>query len=134
MALRFPAPAIAGLCLIASTAQAAPDARARQEVAVLLDAVAGSQCQFHHNGSWYEGAQARAHLQKKYDYLEQKKLVASTEQFIERPASERSISGKRYQIRCPGTPAVDSPAWLKERLAGLRRQGRETGAAPRADD
>ena len=91
---------------------------------MLLDAVAGSQCQFNRNGSWYEGAQARAHLQKKYDYLEQKKLVASTEQFIERAASESSISGKRYQIRCPGTSTVDSAAWLKERLAGLRRQGR----------
>ena len=49
---------------------------------------------FIRNGSEYPAAEARAHLQKKLDYLERKDLVASSEDFIERAATQSSLSGK----------------------------------------
>ncbi len=48
---------------------------------------------FQRNGSWYDGSDARAHLQRKYDYLLKKGMVDSAEQFIERAASQSSMSG-----------------------------------------
>jgi hypothetical protein len=93
----------------------------RTEVARLLDAVEKSQCQFNRNGSWHDARQARAHLQKKFDYLDKKNLVTNTESFIERGASTSSMSGDPYQIRCPGTAAVTSAAWLKAELARQRK-------------
>ncbi|NHZ42329.1 DUF5329 domain-containing protein [Massilia aquatica] len=110
----------AALLSAGSAFAAAPDVT-RTEVTRLLDAVEKSQCQFNRNGSWHDAKEARAHLQKKYDYLEKKKLVTSTESFIERGASTSSMSGDPYQIRCPGTPAVTSAAWLKAELARQRK-------------
>ncbi|RSZ58530.1 DUF5329 domain-containing protein [Massilia atriviolacea] len=113
--------ALATVCWSAGSASAAAPEATRTEVARLLDAVEKSQCQFNRNGSWHDARQARAHLQKKFDYLEKKKLVTTTESFIERGASSSSMSGDPYQIRCPGTPAVASAAWLKGELARLRK-------------
>lgn len=114
--------AILAACLwsAGSAFAAAPDLT-RNEVARLLDAVEKSQCQFNRNGSWHDAKEARAHLQKKFDYLEKKKLVSTTESFIERGASTSSMSGDPYQIRCPGTAAVASAAWLKAELARQRK-------------
>lgn len=116
--------AVTALFLAAVPAMAAaPAPRVQQEVRALLDAIATSPCQFQRNRSWYDGAEARAHLQKKYDYLVANNLVATTEEFIERGATASSISGTAYQIRCPGASTVDSAVWLRQKLAGLRRQG-----------
>jgi hypothetical protein len=116
--------ATAALCLAFLPAMAAPPTpRVEQEVRSLLDAIGTSPCQFQRNRSWYDGAEARAHLQKKYDYLVAKNLVTTTEEFIERGATSSSISGTAYQIRCPGAAAVDSAVWLKQKLGTLRRQG-----------
>ncbi|UOD27212.1 DUF5329 domain-containing protein [Massilia violaceinigra] len=110
----------AALLSAGSAFAAAPDVT-RTEVTRLLDAVEKSQCQFNRNGSWHDAKEARAHLQKKFDYLEKKKLVTTTESFIERGASASSMSGDPYQIRCPGTPPVTSAAWLKAELARQRK-------------
>jgi hypothetical protein len=109
-----------GLWSAASAFAAASDVT-RTEVARLLDTVEKSQCQFNRNGSWHDAKEARAHLQKKFDYLEKKKLVSTTESFIERGASTSSMSGDPYQIRCPGTAPVASAAWLKAELARQRK-------------
>src|SRR6478735_4191251 len=79
--------AIAAMCCAVLPALAAePAPRVQQEVRALLDAIGSSPCQFQRNRSWYDGAEARAHLQKKYDYLVAKDLVTTTEDFIERGA------------------------------------------------
>ncbi|HEX8612971.1 MAG TPA: DUF5329 domain-containing protein [Telluria sp.] len=103
-----------------SALAAAPDVT-RTEVTRLLEAVEKSQCQFNRNGSWHDAREARAHLQKKYDYLEKKKLVTTTESFIERGASTSSMSGDPYQMRCAGTAVVNSADWLKAELARVRK-------------
>ncbi|MFL6709498.1 MAG: DUF5329 domain-containing protein [Massilia sp.] len=99
----------------------APD-RTAQEITFMLDAVANSPCQFNRNGSWYAGPAARAHLQDKYDYLRKRNLAPTAELFIERGASVSSMSGKPYQIRCPGLAPVDSATWLRQQLARFRKE------------
>ncbi|KQQ87877.1 DUF5329 domain-containing protein [Massilia sp. Leaf139] len=114
----------AGAVLLAAAvhgaALGAPDARAQAEIAHLLDYVATPGCEFNRNGSWHAGGEARAHLKKKYDYLLKRSLVTSAESFIERAASESSMSGKDYQVRCGGGKAVASNAYLMEELRRFR--------------
>jgi len=101
-------------------AHAAPDTRAQGEIAHLLDYVATPGCQFDRNGSWHDGPEARSHLQQKYDYLIKRKLVADAESFIARAATESSMSGKPYQVKCGSGKPVASAAYLKEELQRFR--------------
>lgn len=116
--------------LVADAAFAAPlPAPARADVDALLNRLQSSGCEFNRNGTWYAGAEARAHLLKKLDYLEGKDMVATAEQFIERGASSSSMSGKPYLVRCAGKAPVESAAWLKAELQQVRA-GR-AASAPR---
>ncbi|MGE9765116.1 DUF5329 domain-containing protein [Pseudomonas sp. PDM20] len=111
---------LGALLLISMGAQAAVDAKAQREITQLLDFVEHSGCQFIRNGSEYPAAEARAHLQKKLDYLENKNMVSSAEDFIERAATKSSMSGQRYQVDCPAGKQ-DSSAWLNDELKRLRQ-------------
>lgn len=108
------------LVLTNPSAWAAPSPQAKQEIQQLMDVLSQSRCEFQRNGTWHDRAAARAHLQRKYDYLLKKNLVDTAEQFIERAASASSLSGRAYQVRCPGQPAQDAGAWFRARLAALR--------------
>jgi hypothetical protein len=108
----------------AQNAQPGQASQAVREVQHLLDTVAASRCQFNRNGSWYDSVEARKHLQKKYDYLAERKQAPTAESFIERGASSSSMSGKPYQIRCAGAAPVDSATWLTDQLARYRKSGK----------
>jgi len=108
--------------LAAPLAHAAPGAQAQREIALLIGSLDGSQCRFQRNGSWHDAAEARAHLQRKYDYLLKKDKVDSAEQFIERAASQSSMSGKPYRIQCPGLSEQTAAAWFGARLQALRQR------------
>ncbi|MFG6459056.1 DUF5329 domain-containing protein [Roseateles sp. BYS96W] len=109
----------AGCALGAALAAPLPPA-ARAEVDALLNRLQSSGCEFNRNGSWYAGAEARAHLLKKLDYLEGKGQVQTTEQFIALGASASSMSGQPYLVRCAGKPAMPSAGWLSSELQQLR--------------
>ena len=115
----------AATMLSATHALAAQEAPAvtQREVAQLLDFVGTSDCQFNRNGSWYDAARARAHLQEKYDYLNRRGQIPTAEAFIDTAASQSSISGKAYQVRCGGGPAMPSAVWLSRELQRLRAGG-----------
>lgn len=107
--------------LLAALALASPlPHAARAEIMALLDVLAKSDCEFYRNGSWYAGARAASHLQRKLDYLDRKDLLASAENFIALGASRSSMTGKDYQVRCPGESTVPSADWLNQRLDQLR--------------
>ena len=108
--------AVIALSLSAAVASAAPSAKAQHEIDALIAGLGSSGCEFERNGSWYDSSKAAAHLQQKYDYLLKKKLVPTTAAFIERAGSQSSVSGKAYQVRCPGQTAVNSADWLKAQL------------------
>lgn len=110
------------LFLAVPFAHAGPGPQAQREIAQLIASLDGSTCQFQRNGSWHDAAEARAHLQRKYDYLLKKDKVDTAEQFIERAASQSSMSGKAYQIRCPGQPEQTAAAWFGARLQALRQR------------
>jgi len=109
-----------GLVAIVGGAQAQTSPQATREIKGLLDFVEHSDCQFVRNGTEYPGSQARAHLQKKLDYLEGKDKVSSAEEFIDLAATKSSMSGTPYQVRCPaGTQPAST--WLKVELQRQRQ-------------
>jgi ferredoxin-NADP reductase len=110
-----------GLTAIMANAQAQTPPQATQEINSLLDFVEHSECRFVRNGSEYPGAQARAHLEKKLEYLEERDKVNSAEDFIELAATQSSMSGLAYEVRCP---AGVQPAslWLKTELQRQRQR------------
>ncbi|RDZ28768.1 DUF5329 domain-containing protein [Lysobacter silvisoli] len=126
---RLSAAVALSLLLPAAGALAAPPPQAEREIEQLIQALAKSGCQFQRNGSWYGADQAQAHLRKKYAYLRKRDLVASAEQFIERAASQSSMSGRAYQMRCGSAAAVPSATWLRARLNEIRAR---PAAAPAA--
>ncbi|MES2019491.1 MAG: DUF5329 domain-containing protein [Pseudomonadota bacterium] len=107
--------------LLAGQVNAATPAATRTEVTQLMTAVEKSGCKFSRNGSWYSGAEARAHLQKKFDYLDKKDMLTTTESFIEKGASTSSMSGKAYEMQCGTAKPVTSAVWLVEELGKIRK-------------
>jgi hypothetical protein len=114
-----------------TTAFAAMPAPAVQsEVVHLLAYLEQSDCQFFRNGTWHSASDARAHLQRKYDYLLDKGLVARTEDFIKHGASQSSISKKPYQVKCPGSELEASVQWLRDELQRYRQgKGQEVNSS-----
>ncbi len=91
-----------------------------REVDQLFKVLAQSNCEFSRNGSWYAAPKASEHLQRKYDYLQKKGLVTSTESFIELAATKSSMSGTPYQVRCGNAAPVSSQSWFTGKLQELR--------------
>ena len=110
----------ASLLMASASALAAPNATTQREITGLLQALEHSGCRFQRNGSWHEAAEARSHLQRKYDYLLKRNLAGSAEQFIDNAASRSSISDKPYRVACPNRPEQDSAPWFRQQLARLR--------------
>ncbi|MDH0867933.1 DUF5329 domain-containing protein [Mitsuaria sp. GD03876] len=124
----FPLLLVASLAMpVAVHADPLP-APAKAEVTALLARLEASGCEFSRNGSWHSGAEARTHLARKLEYLENKNLVKTAEQFIERGASQSSMSGKPYLVRCGGAAPVESKTWLTRELAALRGGGKPASA------
>lgn len=88
-----------------------------------MEFVEQSGCTFIRNGSEHTSPDARVHLQKKLDYLLDKDLIDSPEQFIKRGASESSFSGESYRVRCQGVEQL-SADWLNTELQRLRSANR----------
>ena len=113
------------LLCIPQAASAAPTPKAKAEIAGLMDALANSGCRFQRNGSWHGATEARAHLQRKYDYLLKRDKVDTAEQFIERAASRSSMSGRAYRVQCNGREQ-DAASWFNGQLKRLRSSGAGT--------
>jgi hypothetical protein len=117
--------AIAALWLaLTGAAQAgATPTPVRAEIDALLARLESSGCRFGRNDEWYAGADARAHLLRKLEYVERVGTIRSTEQFIETAATKSSVSGAPYQVQCGSAAAVPSGPWLSGELKGLRGAG-----------
>ena len=91
------------------------------EIDQLFKALEASGCTFNRNGTWYNAAEASAHLHRKYNYLSKKGLAKSAESFIDQAASKSSMSGKPYLVRCGAAAPVQSKSWFLSKLAELRQ-------------
>ncbi|MGF6109195.1 DUF5329 domain-containing protein [Pseudomonas frederiksbergensis] len=109
-----------GLLAVAGSAQAQTTPQAIQEIKGLLDFVERSECKFVRSGTEYPGPQARAHLEKKLNYLEGKNMVSSAEDFIDLAATKSSMNGKAYEVRCP-VGVQPTSTWLKSELQRQRQ-------------
>ncbi|MET1076559.1 MAG: DUF5329 domain-containing protein [Pseudomonas sp.] len=108
------------LLILSEATHAALSQQARQEIDGLLKFVESSGCSFIRNGESHSPVDARAHLQKKFDYLADKDKLASAEDFIEHAATESSISGEPYSVDCAGQKQL-SGEWLRQELQRLRK-------------
>ncbi len=123
------------LCLlaaivIAGTAvqvDASPDEAVRSEIEHLLEHLESSGCEFYRNGDWYDAPRARRHIERKYFWLVKRNMVASSEQFIERAATQSSLSGEPYLVRCGQNEPMPSADWLTNELTRLRDDAAASG-------
>lgn len=108
-------------CVFASNlyAQTAPEVST--EIQQLLGQLERSGCQFNRNGTWYDSAEAKTHLQRKLDYLNRKGTLKNTEQFIELAGSKSSSTGKTYSVKCDNDSPIPSNVWLTKALSNLRK-------------
>jgi hypothetical protein len=93
-----------------------------KETQHLFGHIKNSECRFNRNGKWYNAEEAMEHINNKYNYLVKIGLINSTEQFIERAASESSMSGKPYMIKCGEGEPVKSSVWFKRELMNFREK------------
>lgn len=108
------------LILLSSAVSAAP---METEVPQLLARMESSGCEFYRNGTWASSSKARAHLERKYRAMRARDLISTTEEFIERGATQSSMSGEPYRVRCDGGPGIESAVWFRQELQRLRAVG-----------
>jgi hypothetical protein len=99
---------------------AAPPPATQREIAGLFDTLEHSNCRFARNGTWYDATRARAHLQRKYDWLLRRDAITRSEDFIALAATRSSMTGRAYLVQCPGAAVVESGPWFRRALAQLR--------------
>ena len=97
-------------------AHADPSPTVLQEVKHLLGFIEQSGCDFNRNGSWSDSKSAQAHVMNKFEYLLRQDKIASALDFIEKAASESSMTGTPYQVKCGKAAPIASRAWLSEEL------------------
>jgi len=95
----------------------------KQEIAHLLDFVANTPCIYERNGETYAGPEAWDHINRKYQYYQDK--VKTAEDFITYSATKSKISGKNYKIRCPGSSVMNTNDWLLGELRRFRHAEQE---------
>lgn len=89
------------------------------EIQHLLNFVENSQCTFIRNGSEHSGADAKAHIVKKYNYF--KSRIDNAEEFIEYSATKSTMSGKKYKVKCDGKEYLTAQ-WLNDELKNYRNK------------
>jgi len=103
------------LCAWSNTSFAASENEV--EIDHLLQFIANSNCTFIRNGERYPSAEAKLHINKKYNYVKSK--VNSAEDFIKYAATKSSMTGKYYSVICAGKEKT-SKQWLLDELAAYR--------------
>jgi hypothetical protein len=104
----------------APVARAEPPAIVQQEINHLIRYIGDSGCAFKRNGTWNNSKTAEAHVRGKYDYLVKLGRIDTTKDFIDKAATESSMSGQPYEIRCGSDLPMPSSLWLNNELARYR--------------
>lgn len=104
-----------------SSGKGAPGKKTDTEIAYLLGFIRTSPCIFIRNGDPYDGPAAAQHVADKYDYYRDE--IDSADTFIDRAASRSQLSGRAYQVSCPGAALLPARDWLRHALASYRAGG-----------
>ena len=106
---------------LSAAATASPGGAAKDEIDHLLNYVAASSCTFVRNGSEYPADKARDHLAGKYRWVGSR--ISTAEEFIKYLATQSSMSGEPYHVKCGKTDAL-SGVWLTDELNRYRKAPR----------
>ncbi len=90
-----------------------------EEIDHLISSVGTGGCTFIRNGNRLTGRDARAHLKSKR--RRNAHIIDSTEEFIEKIASQSVTSGKPYLISCKGANQQNGREWFTALLAQRRK-------------
>jgi hypothetical protein len=101
------------------------------EIEYLLTAIGQSGCSFVRNGTEHASGEAEDHLRMKY--RKGARHIDTAEDFIEKVASGSFLSGRPYQVRCPGEAEQAAASWLQSRLQEHRRGERDPSQSPQVD-
>jgi hypothetical protein len=110
--------ALAATLVFALAGVASAETSAKREIDHLLNFVATSSCTFVRNGTEYPPDKARDHLASKYQFAGGK--ITTAEEFIKYLATESSMSGELYHVKCGKTDAL-SGVWLTDELTRFRK-------------
>ena len=90
----------------------------RAEVEHLIAYLGRSDCALVRNGKSHSPEEGVRHVRRKYDHFRDD--ISSTEDFIELAASRSTLSGRDYEVRCPGKAPLSSRDWLTRELQRFR--------------
>jgi len=119
---------VVGVALTTS-AHADPGAIPQAEIDHLLAFVGTSQCAFIRNGSSHPPTEAREHLASKFSFA--KGRISTAEEFIRYLATESSMSGEPYRVKCEGK-VIPAGAWLADELQRFRKVSAVAGSPAKA--
>lgn len=111
---------------LTTAADANPGAIQQAEIDHLLAFVGTSQCTFIRNGTGYSATEAREHLTGKLNYA--KERISTAEEFIRHLATESSMSGEQYRVKCDGK-VIPAGVWLSDELQRFRKVAATGGPA-----
>ena len=106
------------LLLLSLSALADVPPEQQAEVEHLIDTLANSECVMIRNGKAHDGEEAADHVRRKYEHFRDE--IDSTEDFIAYSATRSLISGRAYQVQCPGEDPQPSAEWLLAELEDYR--------------
>ena len=104
------------LCSLSVVADVPPEQQA--EVDHLIATLEASDCVMIRNGTAHDASEAAGHVRRKYDHFRDE--IGSTEDFIAYSATKSLISGRAYQVQCPGEDPQPSADWLLAELESYR--------------
>ena len=110
--------AVAALLLFSRPTLADVPPEQQAEVDHLLATLETSDCVMIRNGKEHDGEEAADHVRRKYDHYRDD--IGSTEDFIAYSATKSLISGRAYQVQCPGEEPQPSADWLLAELEAYR--------------
>ena len=105
---------------LSPAAVAAPPETAVKEINHLLDPVGASGCEFYRNGVWFKGKLGQAHLRDKNEWLVNRDMISAATDFIDKAASQSSMTGLAYRVRCKGQEEMLTKQWLTDELMRYR--------------
>ena len=111
---------ITAIALLLLGLSAAADVPPEQQAEVdhLIATLENSDCVMIRNGTAHDGSEAAGHVRRKYDHFRDE--IGSTEDFIAYSATKSLISGRGYQVQCPGQDPQPSADWLLAELENYR--------------
>lgn len=112
--------ALLALLWLPLVSNAETGAAEKLEIDYLLRQIETSECVFNRNGSRHQGAEAVAHIQRKYDYYYDD--IDNAEDFIRLSASKSTVTRRAYTIECPDLDTQTSQQWLLQKLHSYRTQ------------